>query len=113
MRMRWLVLSLVLVLAGCSKDYVDRNTVPVESKVPYLDVPARPKLANLTPEELTAYGALPETVRAKLQANDKALKQYAEELAVAVFEYNAFAKLQNRKSDMWMGVKPAEPKKEP
>lgn len=101
--MRAIIFSLVMlaVLSGCTT-----RTVPVETKVPTLETPARPQLENMTPEELSAYRALPESARKKFEGNDAKLKEYAQELEVTIKAYNKYAAIQNQKSDEWMGIAP-------
>ncbi len=80
-------------------------TVAVTGKVPVIDVPTRPVLVSLDPDELTEYLKLPETVRKKLQSNDKALKMYAAQLLVGVEDYNVYAAVRNKTSEEAVGVK--------
>lgn len=94
-------LLLIVCLSGCDFSGRDR-TVPVNQIVPELEVPARPKLALMDATDLAAYKALPESARAKLEGNDKALKVWAEQLNVTIMEYNGYAKLSNKSARAWM-----------
>lgn len=96
-----------LALAGCKKPLglPTSNTVAVTGAVPVIDLPARPSLESLDPDELTEYNKLSLTARMKLQGNDKKLKTYAAELQVAIEDYNTYAAVRNEKSKMDVGVK--------
>lgn len=102
--------ALALLLSGCTGDFVERRTTPVLGDVPQLDVPPRPTMDKLTPEELANYLTLKPDVRAKLESNDKKLKMYAEQLETAVVEYNGFVRYRKKANDQWLGIKPPEEK---
>jgi outer membrane lipopolysaccharide assembly protein LptE/RlpB len=105
--MRTMIAVLMLsMLCGCSFD--SRNTTPVETRVPKIAIPARPQLEKLAADEVQAYAALPAALRAKLEGNDLKLKEYAGELEVSVRVYNAYADVQNQKSNAWIGIPPTE-----
>lgn len=105
------VAAFVVVMTGlfsCAKaplDGINVITVAVTGHVPVLDLPARPQLETLDQDELLAYKQLPESVRLKLQGNDKKLKTYAAELQVAIEDYNLYATVRNKKSEDAVGVK--------
>lgn len=81
------------------------NTIAVVGKVPVIDLPTRPVLESLDPDELVEYNKLSETVRKKLQGNDKKLKLYAAQLQVGIEDYNTYAAVRNKTSDESVGVK--------
>ena len=103
MKCSLLALALCCVLSGCST--LDRRTVPVVTQAPLVELPERPELESMTPEELGCYKVLPATLREKLERNDKVLKVYAEKLKITVIEYNGWAKYNNQKSNEWGGIK--------
>ncbi len=106
-----LVTCLAAVLGSlwsCAKplgSFTGTNTIAVVGKVPTIEIPTKPILESLDSDELIAYNALPEKLRLKLQANDKKLKTYANQLLVGIEDYNNYAAVRNQQSDTSVGVK--------
>lgn len=97
-----------LVLGGCAHrtgDGLTTNTVPVTGTVPVIDIPAKPVLESLDPDELAEYAKLPLSARLKLQGNDKKLKVYAAQLQVGIEDYNTYAAVRNKTSLAEVGAK--------
>ncbi len=81
------------------------NTVAVVGRVPVIGIPEKPVLESLEESELVEYAKLPESIRRKLQGNDKKLKMYALQLKVSIEEYNDYAAVRNQASNASVGVK--------
>lgn len=102
--------AVIGTLLSCAKPLgsitgVSQNTVAVIGRVPILAVPEKPVMELLDSEELIAYNALPESLRKKLQSNDKKLKTWALQLLVGIEGYNQYAEIRNQQSDASVGVK--------
>lgn len=97
-----------VLTVGCDKPsgLGSGTTVAVTGKTPVIDMPEKPVLESLDPEELAAYKTLPESARKKLQNNDKKLKVYAAQLQVAIEDYNTYAAVRNKISEDAVGVRP-------
>jgi hypothetical protein len=93
------------LMVGCSPSLGNRWT-SVRGKVPVIPLPERPKLDKMTPEDMTAYRALPDPLKEKLESNNQKLQIYAEQLEVGTKEYNAYAKYNNAATDAELGVTP-------
>ncbi len=101
--MRFFAACLCLIfLTGCPSSFVRGDPVPVHDRMPELDEPERPTLAIMTPEEIVVYKTMPEALRLKLQGNNEKIQIYAEKCAVAIREYNGFAKLRNKANGLWI-----------
>ncbi len=96
--MKMLLLIPILLLSGCAVSS-HQTTVAVHDRLPIIPVPERPKQDLMTPEELAAYRALPESLKTKLQNNDIMIKSFADQLGVAVTIYNSYAVDHNAASD--------------
>lgn len=98
----WLVISTVLLLAlpGCFEKR--EAPTPVVQQVPEIQMPQRPALDKMTPDELAEYRKLPAPVQAKLEGNNEKLQMYARQLEVSVIEYNGYARYTNQKSAKWL-----------
>lgn len=97
--------SVLAFSTACSRPEQSVNTVAVIGRVPIIDTPDKPVLESLDPDELAEYNKLPESARAKLQANDRKLKVYAAQLRVGIDDYNVYAAVRNKTSDESVGVK--------
>ncbi len=105
-----LVACLAAVLGSlwsCAKPLgmLPTNTVAVIGRVPLISVPEKPLMLAMDADELVAYNALPESLRLKLQGNDKKLKTWALQLLVGIEDYNQYAEIRNQQSDASVGVK--------
>jgi len=102
--MRFLLLiPCVLLLSGCA---FSQRVTPVHDRKPVLQMPARPQLEKMTPEEMVEYAKMPEASRKKLEGNNQKLQVYAAQMEVTIIEYNGYAKLSNQESNEWLGIKP-------
>ena len=101
--MRLLAILMCLMLTGCTLSKPPINST--QGKVPTLPKPDRPKLQKLTADDVAEYRKLPQTVQEKIEGNNAALQEYAQELEIAVTKYNGYAELTNQKSDAAIGVK--------
>ncbi len=81
------------------------STIAVTGRVPVIDMPVKPVLDSLDPDELAAYSSLPESVRKKLQGNDKKLKMFAAQMQVGIEDYYLYAAVRNKTSEDAVGVK--------
>lgn len=99
--------AVLLCLCGCpsSIGLTSHDTVSVRTKVPNLDVPDRPVLDAMSADELTAYQALPQVLRDKLEGNNSKLQVYAQKLEVTIKDYNTWATTENGLSNASVGVK--------
>jgi len=88
-------------LSGCTKpqNLLSSDTVTTRTHVPTIAAPDKPTLEKMTTEELAEYAKLPETIRVKLEENNRKLMEYAEAERVAIADYNGFAKYSNQISD--------------
>lgn len=94
-------LLLILGLAGCDVQY-RRDPVPVIQKVPSIEVPIRPVLEKMTPDELVEYEKIPATIRAKIEGNSVKMMIYSDQAIASIREYNIFAKFNNQRSADWV-----------
>ncbi len=94
----------VLVILSCSvgcaliqhtSQTTSTTTVAVHDQVPVIPIPEKPKQELMTPDELTAFNALPEAVKTKLLANDKAIKIFSTQCEAAISVYNNYATVHN------------------
>ena len=94
------------MLLSCAKPLgsVGSVTNAVIGRVPVLDYPPKPALELLDAEELAAYNALPDSLKKKLQGNDKKLKTWALQMQVAIDAYNDYAAVRNHQSDVSVGI---------
>jgi len=89
MRKMFLVLTIgMLALNGCVFD----RYIYVHDRYPILNKPDRPQIAKVTSEELAP---LNDEVKAKIIKTVKDLKDYSEDLEIAVDEYNLYATEKN------------------
>lgn len=105
-----IALGLVLTFPGCAKSpgSPTSNTVAITGAVPVIDLPVKPVLESLDPDELADYSKLSLAIRTKLQMNDKKLKVYAAQMQVGIEDYNTYAAVRNQQSKTDVGVKGAE-----
>ncbi len=99
---------MAIMVYGCNRrtpDGLTSNTVAVTGAVPVIDIPIKPSLESLDPDELVEYAKLPLTARNKLQSNDKKLKMYSAQLLVGIEDYNVYAAVRNKTSLTEVGVK--------
>ncbi len=103
---RLLCISILVSASGCVHITApSTNTIAVTGRVPVIDMPVKPVLDSLDPDELAAYSSLPESARKKLQGNDKKLKVFAAQMQVAIEDYNTYAAVRNKTSEDAVGVK--------
>ncbi len=96
------------MLVSCARPGLTQNTVAIVGRVPVIDMSVKPQLENMDADELVAYNSLPESLRKKLQSNDRKLKVYAEQMSIAILDYNAYAAARNKTSDEAVGIKGAK-----
>lgn len=104
-----LSVELVVFVSGCIADtHMQTNdTVGVRTKVPVIVTAEKPTLEPLTADELTAYAALQETFRKKLESNNQKLQTWALQEEAAIRDYNAWAVTSNSLSDSGVHVTPS------
>ncbi len=103
---RLICISVLISASGCAHlTAPSTNTIAVTGKIPKIEMPLKPALESLDPDELTAYNILPESVRKKLQGNDKKLKVFSAQMQVAIEDYNTYAAVRNKTSEDAVGVK--------
>jgi len=83
------LLLLLLIPIGCVR------TITINSPVPILEKPEKPVLIPIDPSALSCLDSA--TITA-LQNRDQALKTYALKLALAVYDYNEYARERNAES---------------
>lgn len=92
------MLVLTLLVGGCA---IDAKTKTAMGKVPKLDIPPRPTLMKILPEDIVPM--TPEA-RAKVVSNNDALQLYAQTLEMELKAYNLYAERWNSMADTWLNA---------
>jgi hypothetical protein len=74
----------------------------VRQRHPVLFSPERPKLENISADEMKD---LSEATKKKIAKNYEDLMHYSRQLEVTIKEYNKFAKEQNQKSEVYSNIR--------
>ncbi len=80
--------------------------------VPVLPTDPRPKLENLSEEDLKAFNGLPEPTQQKLIENNNRLQLEAKKLRGAIDKYNNFAEKRNESARKALGLDQGADEKE-
>ncbi len=86
---------ILLGLCSCESAFQRTDVVAVTSVEPVLQVPPKPQMELMTPDEIAEYDKLSSGLRAKLERNNQKLKEFAMELKVTIDIYNASARNHN------------------